>query len=269
MLTSDFHTHSSFSSDSKTTMEDMVIQGIKLGLTKLCFTEHQDFGYPTSEPGMDFQLNIAAYKKQFDLLKEQYKNEIQLLFGIELGMMESVVQQNQEIASSYPFDFIIASCHLVDSMDPYYGEYFKLHGEKEGIHHYFETIYKNIQLFTNFDVLGHLDYIVRYAPNLTVNYTPLDYFDTIDMILKKIIELGKGIEINSSALKYHLGQTHPHSLIIQRYKELGGEILTIGSDGHAPEHLAFDFPSVREELLTCGFQYYTVFENRKPTFVPL
>ncbi|MEE1343047.1 MAG: PHP domain-containing protein, partial [Lachnospiraceae bacterium] len=87
MLTSDFHTHSSFSSDSKTTMEDMVIQGIKLGLTKICFTEHQDFGYPTIEPGMDFQLNIAAYKKQFDLLKEQYKNEIQLLFGIELGMM--------------------------------------------------------------------------------------------------------------------------------------------------------------------------------------
>ena len=80
------------------------------------------------------------------------------------------------------------------------------------------------------------------------------------------IEHGKGIELNTAGLKYGLPYAHPHRDVLKRYRELGGEILTIGSDAHKPEHVAYDFQKVPELLESCGFRYYTEFIGRKPVF---
>ena len=89
------------------------------------------------------------------------------------------------------------------------------------------------------------------------------------MILKYLIEHGKGIELNTSGLKYGLPFAHPHSDILKRYRELGGEIITVGADGHKPEHIAYDFDKVSGILKDCGFKYYTEFSERKPHFKQL
>ena len=134
---------------------------------------------------------------------------------------------------------------------------------------YYEATLANIRKLDCFDVYGHIDYIVRYAPNKRENYSILDYKDIIDEILKLLIENGKGIECNTAGFKYGLGVPNPENYVLKRYHELGGEILTIGSDGHKPEHTAYAFDKVPALLESCGIRYYTVFHNRKPIMLPL
>ena len=108
-------------------------------------------------------------------------------------------------------------------------------------------------------------YYPEYYEGKTEYEAYLEYFESI----KQLISRGKGIELNTAGLKYGLGHPHPTEDALGRYRELGGEILTIGSDGHKPEHLAFDFKKVPSFLQDAGFRYYTVFKKRQPEFIPL
>ncbi len=103
-------------------------------------------------------------------------------------------------------------------------------------------------------------------PEILKRYREKENADVIDEILKCLIQNGKGLELNTAGLKYGLPFAHPYPEILKRYRELGGEIITVGSDGHKPEHLAYDFHKVKDILLTCGFKYYTEFRKRKPIF---
>ena len=100
-------------------------------------------------------------------------------------------------------------------------------------------------------------------------YDPMDYMDLFDEILKELITRGKGIEVNTAGLSYGLSHPHPAIPIIQRYRDLGGEILTIGSDAHKKENVGYAFAQIPDLLRACGFHYYCVFQNRKPEFLPL
>ena len=81
--------------------------------------------------------------------------------------------------------------------------------------------------------------------------------------------MGKGIELNTAGLKYGLGFAHPHPDILKRYRQLGGEIITVGADAHKPEHIAYDFGKAADILRSCGFEYYTEFKQRRPIFLHL
>ena len=111
--------------------------------------------------------------------------------------------------------------------------------------------------------------MVRYGPNTNRFYSYTAYCDILDEILKVLITKGIGLECNTAGFKYGLGHPNPTEDILIRYRELGGEILTLGSDGHAPEHLAYDFNKIGTLLQNCGFRYYTIFQNRKPKFLKL
>ena len=128
---------------------------------------------------------------------------------------------------------------------------------------------ENLDSFSDIDAYGHLDYVVRYGPNKNQFYTYEHYKDLIDEILKALIEKGIALEVNTAGYKYGLGAPNPHPDILRQYRRMGGELITVGSDAHAPEHLAYDFFRVNPLLKECGFSAYTVYENRKPRFLPL
>lgn len=119
----------------------------------------------------------------------------------------------------------------------------------------------------DFDVLGHMDYVVRYGKEKEKSYFLQDYAEITDEILRSLIMQGKGIELNTAGFKYGLGFAHPHISILKRYKELGGEVITVGSDAHQPENIAYDFDRAKEVLKDSGFKYYTEFKGRKPIFI--
>lgn len=263
----DTHMHSAFSGDSDTEPELMVQSAINRHLDGICFTDHFDYDYP-NEPD-EFLLDFPAYRHKISELQEKYAKTLPIHFGVELGLQPHLSDMHQKLVQKYPFDFIIGSSHVVHGMDPYYPGFFDHRKEEEGYLEYFESVLENINAFSDFDVYGHIDYVVRYGPNQNKYYSYQKYSDIIDEILKKLISLGKGIELNTGGFKYGLGHPNPCEDILKRYHELGGEILTLGADAHKPEHVAYDFDKIPDILRACGFSYYTVFKERKPVFLPI
>lgn len=267
-ITADYHLHSSFSGDSDTPMEEMILGGIREGLTQMCFTEHNDFDYPASpkEPENIFELNPDSYLYDFLKLKEKYASRMKLCFGLELGLQPQIAKKNAAFAKAHAYDFIIASTHVCNGKDPYYPSFFEGRTQEEANREYFESILENLKVFSNFDVYGHLDYVVRYGPRKDKDYNYEQYLDIIDKILEKLIDGGKGIEINTGSLSHGTLDVSPCSDIVYRFKELGGEIITVGSDAHTPNMVAADFDRATHVLAECGFRYYCTFEGRRPTF---
>lgn len=266
-ITADYHMHTSFSGDCDTPMEDMILKSIQLGLTEVCFTEHMDFDFPEDElaPGT-FEVNTDSYLYDFLKLKEKYFKQIKLHFGIELGLQPHLSKKLEHYVSQYPFDFIIGSSHLCNGKDPYYPDFYKDRSEEESYREYFQSEITNIKKISAFDVYGHLDYVVRYGPNKDRDYTYEKYKDLINQILEQLISNGKGLEINTGGYRKGLKDFHPSTSILKQYRKLGGEIITIGSDAHITENVAQDFNKVAEVLESCGFHYYTIYENRIPKF---
>lgn len=268
MIIADYHVHSSFSSDSDTPVEAMIEQAISLGMKRICFTDHMDLDFP-KQYLLDFQFNVDDYFKTLTKACEKYKQEIKIFKGIEIGLMPHLGNAYQKLLSAYPFDFVIASTHLINGIDPYYPEFWENRTEKEALQCYFDSILENITIFQNFDVYGHLDYISRYAPSKGASLHMEDFQEIIDQILKTLISYGKGIEVNTAGYKYGMGHPNPHENIIKRFFSLGGSILTIGSDGHKTEHLAYDFPKIEMVLKQLGVKEYSVFEHRNPISISL
>lgn len=263
----DTHMHSAFSGDSDTEPELMVQSAINRHLSGICFTDHFDYDYPNDPE--EFLLDFPSYQHKISELQEKYAATLPICFGVELGLQPHLSAMHKELVQKYPFDFIIGSSHVVHGMDPYYPGFFDHRKEEEGYLEYFESVLENINAFSDFDVYGHIDYVVRYGPNQNQYYSYQKYSDIIDEILKKLISLGKGIELNTGGFKYGLGHPNPCEDILKRYHELGGEILTLGADAHKPEHVAYDFCKIPGILKACGFSYYTVFKERKPVFLPI
>ena len=261
--------HSSFSLDSDTPAEEMILSAISKGLKGICLTEHHDPDYPDIPEKADWGLDIQNYHSSLLQLKEQYKDQLEIRFGIELGLQPHLANGFSSLLKEYPFDFVIGSSHVLHGEDPYYPRFFAGRDEAECYTEYFESILENLNAFSDFDVYGHIDYIVRYGPNKNQNYSYSRYREILDAILKSIIGKNVGLEINTGGFHYGLGQPNPCSEVIRRYRELGGEIVTIGADAHTPDTIARDFQKAAEILHTCGFRYYTVFRNRKPEFISL
>lgn len=270
-ILADQHMHTNYSFDSEASMESMVLGAIEKGLKHINFTDHNDFDYPVSEkfPEGCWDLNVDSYLYQLLSLREKYKEQIEIGFGIEIGLQDISFRKNAVLGRSHEFDFIIGSTHLVKNIDVYEPVYFEGRSANASLTEYFNEILKNIRQYQNFDVLGHLDYITRRLPGGEDLYKPSDYMDIIDEILNLIIENEKGIELNTSALNQGLRNPNPCPELIKRYKELGGEIITVGSDAHCPENIATHFKDAEEILVNAGYKYYSVFKDRVATFTKL
>ena len=268
-IKTDFHIHSSNSTDSTEPMENMILRGIELGLKEICFTEHHDIDFPEDPnyPGeVAFDLNVDSYLYELLGLRQKYESQINILFGVEIGVQPHLRRELAVFAKSHEFDFIIASTHLVNHKDPYYPTYFEGRDEEAAYREYFEEVRKSLDMFSNFDVWGHLDYVVRYGQSKDENYSYDKYKDVIDPILEKIIDMEKGIELNTGAIHHKLKELNPCKDILKRYRQLGGEIITVGSDAHNTARLAEGFDIAEQYLLDCGFKYYSTFEKRIAEF---
>ena len=274
MITTDSHMHSFYSTDCGTPMEDMIRTGIAHGLSLMCFTEHMDYDYP-SDPAKEknghpeFWLDTGDYRAGFLSMKEKYADEIDLLFGVELGLQPHIVDWNNNYVNQHDFDYIIGSAHTIDHMDPYFPSFYEGRSERAAYTRYFEQALENLELFDNIDSFGHFDYVVRYGPSKNKEYSYKEYSDLIDPILRLLIEKGIALEINTKGYTSGLGEPNPGRDIISRYRELGGELITIGSDAHTAGDLATHFSDAEELLLERGYKYYAVFKERKPIFYPL
>ena len=265
MITADYHMHTNFSSDSDTPPEMMIRGAIEKGLKQICITDHHDWDYPENE--YEFRIDMEQYIPAIQKLKEDFRDKISVQTGVEIGFQPHLGEYYRKFTNSWPFDFVIGSVHVVDGKDPYNGALFEGREDADVYAQAFEMTLRNIRSVPDFDVLGHMDYIVRYGKHQARDYDWRDHKDLIDEILRWLIEHGKGIEMNMAGFKYGLGFCHPYPEIIRRYRELGGEIITVGADAHRPDHIAYQYEDASGILEACGFRYYTIFKDRKPEFL--
>jgi len=263
----DTHMHTYFSGDSDADPAAMVHSAIAKNLAGICITDHLDYDYP-DEPDL-FTIDFVQYKKEICQLQADFSDSIKINHGIELGLQPHLAKRHHDLLQAEDFDFVIGSSHVVHGIDPYYPEYYEERTEEAAYREYFESILENIAAFDEFDVYGHIDYVVRYGPNKNTDYSYEKFKDVIDEILRQLIARRKGIELNMAGFKYGLGHPNPTEEILHRYRELGGEIITVGADGHAPDQIAWDFEKVPGILKSAGFDYFTVFTKRKPEFIPV
>ena len=260
MNTLDNHVHTHFSMDSKEVMENVIKRAVNIGVKYLTFTDHLEY-----EDGK-FTLDLNKYVETIYYYSEKYKKDINLLTGIEIGYESNIKNKIDDIINKYPFDFVLCSTHSVDGKKIYKDDFFNGLNQKEAYNKYYQSIIDTTKEFKSFDVYGHLDYIIRYG-NYCTKALYDDYKDILDEVLKSIINIGKGIEVNTSGYRYNLDTVHPNINVLKRYKELGGEILTIGSDAHKAIDICSGFDRTYEMLDYLGFKYVCLFEERKPKFV--
>ncbi|MGX4600959.1 histidinol-phosphatase HisJ family protein [Faecalimicrobium sp. JNUCC 81] len=261
----DYHMHSSFSNDSKTDMEDMIKKSIDLGLKEICFTDHVDYDLDADD---DWGIDYNKYFDKIKFFQNKYFDKISIKQGIEFGLQEQIIDKCNKEANMYPFDFIICSMHAINRSDLYFGNFFKDKTQHEAYEIYFTKLYNIIKNYKDYSVLGHLDLVKRYG-----NYDKLLddklFSDIIEAILKQAIHDGKGIEINTSCYRYNLPDLTPSRYILNMYKDLGGEIITTGSDSHNTSQIAYQFDYIYSYLKDIGFEYVCKFNKMNPEFIKI
>lgn len=262
----DFHTHSSFSKDSKADMEKMIEGAIKLGVTHMAFTDHIDYDYDEDGAYDDWIFDLDDYFNTLEAYKKKYHNKINLFNGVELGIQPHIHDKCNQLLQKYEFDFIIASLHTVFRKDLYNKKFFLPRSAEESMRIYYDEYYQSLKGLNDFSVLGHLDLYVRYWEPLKEE--PISkYFDQLEIIFEYIIEKERGIEVNSGGyFKYNLMRNNPCDEILKFYKEMGGEVLTIGSDAHSPENIGTLYKENLKKLYELGFKYICTFERMKPNY---
>lgn len=270
----DYHLHTCHSGDSEAPMEAQILAGIGRGLRYMCFTDHYDPFFPYAHmadlaPGT-FELDLSSYLSEFLQMKEKYKGRIDLRFGVELGLQAHLKEYLTEYVSANPeFDFVIGSNHLCGGYDPYYPVFLEGRTEEEALALYLKETLDNIRAFSDFDSCGHLDYVARYLPHRDSFYSYKAFSDLIDPILTELVSRGIALEVNTSPLAKGMPFFNPLPDILIRYREMGGELITIGSDAHSPDRIAASFDKTAGILSDIGFRYYAVYKNRKPQMLSL
>jgi histidinol-phosphatase (PHP family) len=262
-MISDSHLHTSFSTDSDAAPEEVIRAAIRAGMTNLCITDHYDPDYPTGE----FMIDPDSYWKEMDRLRGKYRERIRLRIGIEIGLLPDHHDQILRIAESEPFDYVIGSVHVMDGLDPYYRDQFK-GTDDEMYRRYFEVMLEDLRNTEGYQALGHLDYVVRYGYGKDADYSYDRFRDVIDPVLREIVDRGIALEVNTAGLTKGMAWPNPHPDVIRRYLQLGGTMITLGSDAH-DARVGAEFDRVLPMLRKLGVKEITEFHGKKPVFVKM
>lgn len=264
----DYHLHCNFSHDSKAHMEDMVKKAIDLQIKEMCFTDHTDYSVLLNNKEIDYEFNVKDYFNSINNLKELYKDKIIIKKGIEVGIQSHILDRCSNLILENDFDFVIASIHTIDKYELIHRNLYKGKTQEEAYRKYYETLYEMLKKYKDYSVVGHLDIVKRYGDLKNIVDDKV-FKDIIDETLKLIIADGKGIEINTSSFRYKLTDLTPSRYILKRYRELGGEIITTGSDAHVDYHLAYNFYIIYNSLKELGYKYICTFDEMKPNFIKI
>lgn len=270
----DYHVHTEFSDDSIYPIGQVIRDAINMHMDEICITDHVDYGikddwdcgreirYRNGEPfaNVDYPRYMAAIKD----LKRRYGDKITIKTGLEFGMQVHTIPQFEALFHRFPFDFIILSVHQVEDKEFWTQDFQRGRTQQEYNERYYEEMLNLVKTYKDYSVLGHMDLITRYDK---AGIYPFEKIKPLaEEILKIVIADGKGIEFNTSCHRYGLNDTTPSVQLLKLYRDLGGNVITIGSDSHKPEHLGTYIEDAKILLKNLGFQKFCTYENMHPIF---
>lgn len=264
----DCHNHSNLSPDGDNTPEEMVKRACELGIEYYALTDHLEINKFYDEEYL-YEEPVKRASELCPMLKEKYADKITMSYGTELGQPLQDMELTKRMLSSYKYDFIIGSLHMCNGWDDFYLlDYSKVPPDYL-LDLYFEEILEMAK-WGEFDVLGHLTYPLRYITGeCGIEIDMSKYHNIIKEIFSVLIKNDMGIEINSSGLRQKIGRPMPDAFYVSLYKELGGRILTIGSDAHSTQDLGKGIADCIRMAKDIGFEELTFFKERKPIFIKI
>ncbi len=261
----DVHIHSTYSFDGKSPVRAYIDRARELGLREICITDHQELQIHTRQYR---PYDGDGYYAEMIRLREECRGFLDLRLGTELGILSDRVEEARRRAKAYPYDFIILSAHWCDGSPNFYSEPWGSYTNWDVFILHLRRQLEYARIMEDFDVLGHITYYSRRSPYRDKEFRYTDAPDLLDALFQTLIETGRGIEINTSTCG-SLGFSMPDYDILRRYRELGGEIVTVGSDAHTAQALGAGLDHAAAILERAGFSHYTTFHGRKPVFHPL
>lgn len=256
----DFHMHSRVSFDGHDTGLDLALAAKNAGLKEICFTDHID--HDVDSLGHIMVFDTAAYNAEYDHLDVP---SLKIRRGMEFGMTPDNREQFKIDLQRRPFDFVLGSVHFVQGMDVYFTDYWQNKTVEQAVSLYLEETLRCVRVHDDYDVLAHLSFICKAKahPDPKPLYIE-DHWEICDEILRILVQKGKGLELNTSGVD-RCGDYLPTLGFFRRFKELGGEIVTVGSDAHTCSRVG-QYAVDGCELLGDIFGYVCTFEGRKPIF---
>lgn len=261
----DYHCHTHFSADCDVPMSDQCRAAILGGVKQIAFTEHEDYN-PTDLTSFFFKHE--DYMREVTRCREQFGDQLTIRAGIEISEPHRHAECVGEVLRKHNWDFVLGSLHwLTPMIDSCKDAFFVYSNDwRQSFCDYFTEMVE-LARDGDFDVLSHLDYPSRYNRHrFGESYDIRDYEDIIREVLKQIIARNKGIEINTSPWRKGLRDPNPPQAVLNWYREMGGEILTLGSDSHATKDVGADIPQAMQMARDAGFTHIAVYEGRKPSF---
>lgn len=263
----DMHVHSDNSPDGNHTAMYVCEKAELMGVRALAFTDHCEV-----DSYYDESYDKRTQQAYFEVTKAQsaFRGKVLVLKGVELGQGHYDTELADKILARYPYDVVIGSIHnLKQKQDFYFMESFTEDTVRELVKEYFDEI-RNMIDWGKFDILAHLTYPFRYfysKSGISVNIN--DYKEQVDDILKTLVKSEKALEINSAGLRQPIKKLSPEFETVRRFKELGGEYITFGSDAHYADDLAKGVQEAYDAMRKAGFKMMTFYQQRTPLQVPI
>lgn len=256
----DYHMHSTVSYDGLGMPEEMVAAAASAGLKEICFTDHLDYMIRT--PRSETTFSLEKYSQTYKGLTHP---DVLIRLGAEVGLTQWNMEEIHNDLAKRHYDFVLGSLHFIDDEDPYFPCFWEGKTVFQVERMYFEEMYECLKLHDDFDVLGHLTYISKVAAHPNRRLVPLaDYREIVAEIMKVLIGKGKGIEVNTSGMD-RCGDYLPGAEYLRLFKDLGGRIVTVGSDAHAADRVGqYTMDACR--MVNEIFGYVCTFADRKPIF---
>ncbi|RBP66658.1 histidinol-phosphatase (PHP family) [Alkalibaculum bacchi] len=259
----DYHTHTTHSWDAKNTVGEMCQSAVDKGITEICFTEH--FALREGDPCCDY-IDFEQYSRDIEFAKDVFQGRLIVKKGLEIGEPHYKRDEINSRIKGQDLDFIIGSVHSIDGVD--LKDYIIHRDQISSYRGYFEELLETVSV-GDLDVIGHFDLLRRYAFDSSGRYRHADFQELIYEILKKAVSRNIGLEVNTSGFRSSSTEIFPSRAILKEYRDLKGEILTVGSDSHLTDTIGYNIGSVYLMLKQIGFKSVFSFEKRKPKAVEL
>jgi histidinol-phosphatase (PHP family) len=266
------HVHSTCSGDAVSSITEYVQRAVALGLTEVGFCEHVDFD--PRDQDCDY-LDLNHYDREIAAARFAAPG-VGLRQGVEIAYQSSREDEIRDWLAAHPWDYVVTSIHVLDYVDGWAivsepdttGKYFPYHTQQQAYVPYFEELLRAARSGLG-EILGHFDLVKRYGVGYYGPFEPSAFKDAIRAVLCAAIESGIGLEINTSGLRQSPGEPYPALTVLGWYRELGGELLTIGSDAHHADDLGAGVAEAMDMARAAGFRAIATFEQRQPRWLDL
>lgn len=261
----DLHTHSIFSFDGNDSCEELCRSAIRKGVKVLAITDHCDI----DGKDLDVDKLCSSQLNELDKLHEKYNDKLCLLKGLEIGQGIYRKELTEKLYNQYDYDFVLGSLHNLEDMEDFYFLDYSQFDIYKLLMQYFEGLLELSQ-WGYFDSLAHLTYPLRYiVAREKIEVDMSKFSEIIDSIFENLVKNKKALEINTSGLFMDIQDTLPNMSFIKRFREVGGEYITIGSDSHYADRVCLGIDKGLKIAFDSGFNNITIFKKHQPVLMPI